>query len=805
MTVSSPTQDVTYNTDGSSVAFPIPFYFLVDSHVAVDKLDSSENIVPLILGTDYTVSGAGNELGGSLTTTIAYPDGYTLHIYRIVPVTQETEYQQNDPFPAKTTERALDKLTMIAQQNDSAVRNSIRYPLNEYGTNGELPAKPNRINTLLGFDSLGTQVLMPLSANVGAGDLKNEIWTDGIDYTSGSSNRVLLSRNYTTKANLGAVVMMGVTQDPDSYGIVDGYLVFNAVIPAGISKIWCYGGTTLSLNVPAQNSVGDDELAWGSILARQVDSIAAARALPALRYGHVKLNGYFTKGDGGGGAEYYYDPTDLSTPDDGFSCYHAADGGRMKIVPTAFINAKQAGCRADATFSVCGTGTDDTAAAQTYLTWCNANARRAYFPSGAYRFSAALNIDNSAQNTFPMGRASIIGDGPQNTSLQWDNGPAGGLAVKGSVTNIAATSMQTVSDLSLIKADNQGTGGYFQSHSHLQIENVWALGWNNGFDYEDVQESYQKNVVVEYCVIGLHASRLYFTLPNVLSFYNCTYGSNKQGGLDLFDATTVNYDGGSIESNNDLAGGSYTPIWGCRITLSNPSVNEGSVAATFKGVYFERNGSATAGKGLGDIYLQNDARDWAMSVLSCNFNRGTTFSTNQIGIASATSGGARGKLILIGNGHDAPALGGYPGPSTTRPYVGITGTDAIEVIDTGNYYQSPVEAPNYTGAVAMPLAVNCAQARIGGSVRFNGTNGTSSSSFGVASVTRTGTGTYSVAFARNQPNVGARVYTGMVSGAGTVQLVSETAAGAVFLTENYSGVPTDYANVMISWAADPAA
>ncbi|MBU9359759.1 hypothetical protein KTE52_25810 [Burkholderia multivorans] len=266
MTVTSSTQDVSYATDGSTVVFPVPFYFIDDNHVFVDKIDANGTLVPLVLGTDYSVSGAGVESGGAVTTTVAYATGFHLHIYRIVPVTQETEYQQNDPFPAKSTEKALDKLTMIAQQTASAIENSIRYPSSEIGNDGVLPGANDRALKVVGFDALGNVVMLPMPTAIGAGDLKNEVWTGGTDYTPGVSTKVLLSRDYTSKANLGSVVMQGISQDPDSYRINAGYLEFldgagnPTAIPVDAQKIWCVGGTTLSLNRPALDSVTDENV-----------------------------------------------------------------------------------------------------------------------------------------------------------------------------------------------------------------------------------------------------------------------------------------------------------------------------------------------------------------------------------------------------------------------------------------------------------------------------------------------------------------------------------------------------------------
>lgn len=73
-------------------------------------------------GTDFIATGVGDPSGGNiiLTTPIA-PGGATVLIKRIVPLTQMSDYVENDALPAEVLERGFDKLTMIAQQLQSAI------------------------------------------------------------------------------------------------------------------------------------------------------------------------------------------------------------------------------------------------------------------------------------------------------------------------------------------------------------------------------------------------------------------------------------------------------------------------------------------------------------------------------------------------------------------------------------------------------------------------------------------------------------------------------------------------------------
>lgn len=164
MTVTTDVQSIVYDTDGSTTDFPIPFYFLRTADIVADLIDLNGGLSELNRGTDFTVSGAGQPNGGTLSTLNApLASGFKLHIYRVVPVTQETQYQQNDPFPSKTTEKALDKLTMLIQQQKQTTDRALVVPRSDLNPNTTLPTARQRANKALGFDSNGDPFAIDLT------------------------------------------------------------------------------------------------------------------------------------------------------------------------------------------------------------------------------------------------------------------------------------------------------------------------------------------------------------------------------------------------------------------------------------------------------------------------------------------------------------------------------------------------------------------------------------------------------------------------------------------------------------------
>lgn len=208
MTVASATNRVSYSGNGSSTVFAVPFYFLADSHLLVVLKSAAGVDTTQVLGTNYSVSGAGVESGGTVTMNVAPATGTTLTISRNVPITQETDLQPNDRLPAESLEDALDKLTMIDQQiNENAIR-AIKVPVSDSTTlSTTLQTAAIRANKYLAFNNLGEPfaTAVPPPETLASGD--------EIQYaTSGQTVFTLTTLVYTPGINNLVVFVDGVNQ-----------------------------------------------------------------------------------------------------------------------------------------------------------------------------------------------------------------------------------------------------------------------------------------------------------------------------------------------------------------------------------------------------------------------------------------------------------------------------------------------------------------------------------------------------------------------------------------------------------------
>lgn len=116
MTVSTQESIIRYKGNPSTKVYQIPFRWLEDTDIIIQKQDAAGNIELLTYLTDYTLTGEGQEQGGYVTFVAPFLTTDTIVIQRVVPYTQETDYEENEIFPADSHEAALDKLTMEVQQ-----------------------------------------------------------------------------------------------------------------------------------------------------------------------------------------------------------------------------------------------------------------------------------------------------------------------------------------------------------------------------------------------------------------------------------------------------------------------------------------------------------------------------------------------------------------------------------------------------------------------------------------------------------------------------------------------------------------
>jgi len=125
MALSNQSHLVSYNGNGATTVFAVP-YFLYNTDIVAIKISSSGTEEVLSETVHYTLSGAGSEGGGALTMLLPPLAGEKLVIYRAPAHTQNTNLVPNDSLPADAVEDQLDYLTMMVQRLSARLDKALR-------------------------------------------------------------------------------------------------------------------------------------------------------------------------------------------------------------------------------------------------------------------------------------------------------------------------------------------------------------------------------------------------------------------------------------------------------------------------------------------------------------------------------------------------------------------------------------------------------------------------------------------------------------------------------------------------------
>jgi hypothetical protein len=363
LTVSTTTSRADYNGNGTTTAFAVPFYFLDQTHLTVLRTQISTGVITtLALTTDYTVTGAGNPAGGTVTALVAPTADQKLSILRNVPLTQLNTYVPNDPFPAASHEQALDKLTMEVQQLDEAIDRALTLPANTtagtVSTSLPTPAANQVIawnSTATGLQNLNAQSLASI---VSSGNAYTDIFSG-----NGVQTVFNLSSNPGSVSNL-VVSISGVVQRPNiDYTWVSGTTLTISPAPAsGTNNILVQYTNALPQGVAVKDAQTFDTVA--TVTASAVD----------VSVNHIRTAGYYATGDGGG-ALY---KRSTGTPTGVGTRYITSNSGTVvwELEPSNFINVRALGASPSASAA------DNTAAINAAMA-----LGPAYIPPGTYNYT----------------------------------------------------------------------------------------------------------------------------------------------------------------------------------------------------------------------------------------------------------------------------------------------------------------------------------------------------------------------------------------------------------------------------------
>lgn len=260
MTIETTANRISYTGSGTTGPFSFPYYFLADGDLTVIKTtiaDGTEET--LTLTTDYTVSGAGEAAGGSVTLVATLSSAYKLTIIRDPDILQPADYPANDRFPAATHEEALDRATMILQRLKDLIDRSFR--LSDGDVSGiSLILQNLGAGKLIAVNSAGTGIESIAAADVDLATVSAFILTLMDDANAAAARNTLgaaalgantFTGDQTINGNqtLAGLQQLDYSSDIASGATVDlGTATGNSVTvthSTGTTAITSFGGATL--------------------------------------------------------------------------------------------------------------------------------------------------------------------------------------------------------------------------------------------------------------------------------------------------------------------------------------------------------------------------------------------------------------------------------------------------------------------------------------------------------------------------------------------------------------------------------
>ena len=259
MTISTEPVPLSYNGDGSTVAFAITWKYFATSDVRATLRSAAGVETAWVLNTDFTLTAAGDDDGGTLTATTAPATGTTLVIELDTPNTQSTSLPLGGPLPSDDVEDAIDRLTQICAKLEQLFNRSLRVPRTDTqnGDDLELPIDSTRASKFLAFDSNGD----PIAAAGTSADLGpvSTFVNTLLDDANAVTFLTTFNANFTgTNTALGGSALDSITSGTNNAAFGLNALTANTTGAANVAV----GQGALAANTTADNNtaIGDGAL-----------------------------------------------------------------------------------------------------------------------------------------------------------------------------------------------------------------------------------------------------------------------------------------------------------------------------------------------------------------------------------------------------------------------------------------------------------------------------------------------------------------------------------------------------------------
>ena len=203
MTITTEPVPLSYSGDDSTTDFAITFKYFAKSHVVVTLRDANDAETTWVLGTNYTLTDADVDTGGTLTATTAPATGETLVISLDPPNTQDSSFPVGGSFPSSTVEDELDQAAQRDGKLETLFNRTLRVPKTDLRTDTdlELPIDTERASKFLKFDANGLPTAAAGTATLGETGLLGQDAESELTIATGSVTPTVSTHSIDTQAD----------------------------------------------------------------------------------------------------------------------------------------------------------------------------------------------------------------------------------------------------------------------------------------------------------------------------------------------------------------------------------------------------------------------------------------------------------------------------------------------------------------------------------------------------------------------------------------------------------------------------
>lgn len=210
MAISTTTDRVQYSGNGVTTSFAFSNRIISASHLVVTLTSAAGVDTVQTITTNYTVTLASDFNSATVTMNIAPASGEKLTIQRVVPLTQESNYEDADDLPGDTLERDFDLTVMRDQQINTSSQLTVRFPGTYFGTVPQMPTTVTG-NRYLKTNSAGTAFEFSEIVGTGTVSLPVPVAQGGTGATSES-----VARSNLGLGDLSTLDTVGTAQIDDA-------------------------------------------------------------------------------------------------------------------------------------------------------------------------------------------------------------------------------------------------------------------------------------------------------------------------------------------------------------------------------------------------------------------------------------------------------------------------------------------------------------------------------------------------------------------------------------------------------------